>query len=132
MQLEWSSKVGKSAATIMIKNGLYLITTKMLDGADVVNNHVMVLRDGTMRGGGAFFYTFGSYTSSGGKWKGEATAQWSASDLPARIPMTVPNSTPQRSLAHEARESNQSCGCSSRIEKTFCAHPHDRERNCAI
>ncbi len=71
-----SSKVGgKSAATIMIKNGLYLITTKMLDGADVVNNHVMVLRDGTMRGGGAFFYTFGSYTCSGGKWKGEATTQ---------------------------------------------------------
>ena len=75
MQLEWSSKVGKSAATIMIKNGLYLIITKMLDGADVVNNHVVELRDGTMRGGGAFFYTFGSYTSSGGKWKGEATTQ---------------------------------------------------------
>jgi hypothetical protein len=42
------------AVTIMIRNGLYLITTKMPDGADVTNNHVMVLRDGTMRGGIGF------------------------------------------------------------------------------
>jgi hypothetical protein len=31
----------------------------------------MVLRDGTMRGGGGYYYTVGSYTCSGGKWKGE-------------------------------------------------------------
>ena len=65
----------RCAVTIMIRNGLYLITTKMLDSADVTNNHVMVLRDGTMRGGGAFFYVVGSYTGSGGKWKGEAITQ---------------------------------------------------------
>src|SRR6266536_2172114 len=31
----------------------------------------MVLRDGTMRGGGGFYFTVGSYTCSDGKWKGE-------------------------------------------------------------
>src|SRR5260370_334066 len=35
----------------------------------------MVLRDGTMRGGGGFYYSVGSYTCSDGKWKGEMTSQ---------------------------------------------------------
>jgi len=35
----------------------------------------MVLRDGTMRGGGGYYYTIGSYTCSGGKWKGEMTSR---------------------------------------------------------
>jgi hypothetical protein len=35
----------------------------------------LMLRDGTMRGGGGFYYTVGSYTCSGGKWKGEMTSQ---------------------------------------------------------
>ena len=59
----------------MIRNGLYLATTRFLDGVDAHNRHMMVLRDGTMRGGGPFFYTVGSYTCSGGKWKGEMTSQ---------------------------------------------------------
>jgi hypothetical protein len=63
---------------------------------------------------------------------GRGQERRSASGLPARIAMTVPNSTPQRSLAHEALESNQSCGCSYRIEKVFCAQPHYRECNYAI
>jgi hypothetical protein len=46
-------------ATIMIPNGLYLATTRMLDGVDAHNRHIMVLRDGTIRGGGPFFYTVG-------------------------------------------------------------------------
>jgi hypothetical protein len=56
---------------IMIRNGLYLAETRFLDGVDAYNRHVMVLRDGTMRGGGGFYYTVGSYTCSAGKWKGE-------------------------------------------------------------
>ena len=36
----------------MIPNGLYLAETTFLDGVDAYNRHVMVLRDGTMRGGG--------------------------------------------------------------------------------
>ena len=60
---------------IMIPNGLYLAETTFLDGVDAYNRHVMVLRDGTMRGGGGFYYTVGSYTCSGGKWKGEMTSR---------------------------------------------------------
>ena len=59
----------------MIRNGIYLATTKFLDGVEAYNRHVMVLRDGTMRGGGGFYYTVGSYTCAGGKWKGEMTSQ---------------------------------------------------------
>ena len=47
----------------------------MLDGVDAYNRHIMVLRDGTVRGGGPFFYTVGSFTCSEGKWKGELTSQ---------------------------------------------------------
>jgi hypothetical protein len=63
------------AASIMIRNGLYLAETRFLDGVEAYNRHVMVLRDGAMRGGGGFYYTVGSYTCSGGKWKGEMTSQ---------------------------------------------------------
>jgi hypothetical protein len=52
----------------MIRNGLYLAKTRFLDGVEAYNRHVMVLR-----GGGGFYYTVGSYTCSGGKWKGEMT-----------------------------------------------------------
>ena len=34
----------------MIRNGLYLAETTFLDGVEAYNRHVMVLRDGTMRG----------------------------------------------------------------------------------
>ena len=59
----------------MIRNGIYLATTRFLDGVEAYNRHVMVLRDGTMRGGGGFYYTVGSYTCSDGKWKGEMTSR---------------------------------------------------------
>jgi hypothetical protein len=59
----------------MIRNGLYLAETRFLDGVDAYNRHVMVLRDGMMRGGGGYYYTVGSYTCSSGKWKGEMTSR---------------------------------------------------------
>lgn len=59
----------------MIRNGLYHITVEMLDAAAGGNQGVMVLRDGTIRGGNSFFYAFGSYASANGKWKGEVTNQ---------------------------------------------------------
>ena len=59
----------------MITNGLYHITVEMLDAAEGGNQGVMVLRDGTIRGGDSFFYAFGIYTSGSGKWKGEVTNQ---------------------------------------------------------
>ena len=59
----------------MIRNGLYLAATRFLDGVEAHNRHIMVLRDGTIRGGGPFFYTVGSFTCSDGKWKGQMTSQ---------------------------------------------------------
>jgi hypothetical protein len=54
-----------------IGNGLYSIHIRMLDGIDGGNTGVMVLRDGRIRGGDAFFDYIGAYTSANGRWKGE-------------------------------------------------------------
>jgi len=54
-----------------IRNGLYSIHIRMLDGIDGGNTGVMVLHNGLIRGGDAFFDYVGSYTSAIGKWKGE-------------------------------------------------------------
>ena len=60
----------------MIRNdGLYHITVEMLDGIKGGNQGVMVVRDGTLRGGDSFFYAYGTYTAANGKWKGEVTNQ---------------------------------------------------------
>jgi T3SS negative regulator,GrlR len=57
----------------MLKNGLYSVVSKLLDGVEGGATGVSVLRDGTMRGGGSIYYHVGSYVCSGGKWKGELT-----------------------------------------------------------
>ena len=85
----------------MIRNGLYHITVEMLDGVQGGNQGVMVLRDGTLRGGNSFFYAYGTYTSANGKWK----------DLPELIPMTQPKATAWRSPASRPSDSNRSCAC---------------------
>jgi hypothetical protein len=54
-----------------IGNGLYSLHIRMLDGIDGGNTGVMVLHDGRIRGGDAFFDYVGSYTSANGRWKGE-------------------------------------------------------------
>src|SRR6202048_1365950 len=54
-----------------IKNGLYSIHIRMLDGIDGGNTGVMVLHDGRIHGGDAFFDYVGSYSSADGRWKGE-------------------------------------------------------------
>jgi hypothetical protein len=59
----------------MIRNGLYLVISKLLDDAEGGATGVSVLRDGTMRGGGPIYYHVGSYVCSGGKWKGELTVR---------------------------------------------------------
>ena len=59
----------------MIRNGLYSYESKALDGGDGGYRGVAVLRDGSILGGGSFFYFSGTYSCSGGKWKGEATQQ---------------------------------------------------------
>src|SRR5215813_59913 len=104
----------------MIRNGIYLAETRFLDCVDAYNRHVMVLRDGTMRGGGGFYYTVGSYTCSGGKWKGEMTSRehspisvrypWAGKVLSigftGPIRMTVPSSKPRHWPASDPFDSN--------------------------
>ena len=59
----------------VITNGLYSISTKLLDGVAGGATGISVLRDGTMLGGGSFLYHVGSYRCSDGKWKGEVTSR---------------------------------------------------------
>jgi hypothetical protein len=54
-----------------IGNGLYSIHIRMLDGIDAGNTGVMMLQDGRIRGGDAFFDYIGAYSAANGKWKGE-------------------------------------------------------------
>src|SRR5712691_290560 len=58
----------------MIRNGIYAYSATMLDGVlDGDGSGVTVLRDGALCGGNSFYYYIGSYSCSGGKWKGELT-----------------------------------------------------------
>jgi hypothetical protein len=43
----------------------------MLDGIDAGNTGVMMLQDGSIRGGDAFFDYIGAYSAANGRWKGE-------------------------------------------------------------
>jgi hypothetical protein len=56
-----------------IRNGLYSFEAKALDGMEGGDHGVVVLRDGTIRGGTSFFYLI--YSCSNGKWNGEMTSQ---------------------------------------------------------
>jgi hypothetical protein len=58
-----------------IVNGLYSIRIQMLDGIDNGLTGVMLLNDGRILGGDAFFYYIGSYTSANGRWKGQMLNQ---------------------------------------------------------
>ena len=63
--------VGEGAAV----NGLYSIHLRMLDGVDGGLTGVMLLNNGRILGGDAFFYYIGSYTSENGRWKGQILNQ---------------------------------------------------------
>ncbi|MFH0300596.1 GrlR family regulatory protein [Bradyrhizobium sp. 31Argb] len=54
-----------------IGNGLYSIHIRMLDGLDGGNTGVMMLHDGRIWGGDAYFDYIGAYTAANGRWKGE-------------------------------------------------------------
>jgi hypothetical protein len=58
-----------------IVNGLYSIHLRALDGVDGGLSGVMLLLDGRILGGDAFFYYLGSYSSVDGRWKGEILNQ---------------------------------------------------------
>ena len=59
----------------MIRNGLYALSVELLDGIEGGGNGVLVLRDGTIRGGDSFCYFIGTYRCCAGKWKGEVVSQ---------------------------------------------------------
>ena len=56
-------------------NGLYSIGLRVLDGIDGALTGVMLLNNGRILGGDAFFYYLGSYTSANGRWKGQILNQ---------------------------------------------------------
>lgn len=58
-----------------IADGLYAIHLSALDGVDAGLSGVMLLMDGRILGGDAFFYYLGSYSSANGRWKGEMLNQ---------------------------------------------------------
>jgi hypothetical protein len=58
-----------------IANGLYSIHLKILDGMAGGLTGVMLLNDGRIFGGDAFFYYLGSYSSANGRWKGQMVNQ---------------------------------------------------------
>ena len=58
-----------------IVSGLYSINIRMLDGLAGGQTGVMLLKDGRILGGDAFFYYLGAYSSANGRWKGEFVNQ---------------------------------------------------------
>ena len=63
-------------------NGLYFIRVEPAGGGRTENGGILVLRNGRILGGDAFFYYVGNYSGAGGSWKGEfSTRQHTRSDL---------------------------------------------------
>jgi hypothetical protein len=58
-----------------ITSGLYSINIRMLDGLAGGHTGVMLLLDGRILGGDAFFYYLGAYSSANGRWKGQFVNQ---------------------------------------------------------
>ena len=58
-----------------IVNGLYSVHIRLLDGVDGGLTGVMLIHDGRILGGDAFFYYLGTYTSANGRWKGQILNQ---------------------------------------------------------
>ena len=58
-----------------IVSGLYSINIRMLDGLAGGHTGVMLLNDGRILGGDAFFYYLGSYSSLNGRWRGQMVNQ---------------------------------------------------------
>lgn len=54
-----------------MRNGMYSIHIRMLDGIRARSNGVILLRDGRLLGGDPYFFTTGHYTVADGRWKGE-------------------------------------------------------------
>jgi hypothetical protein len=58
-----------------VVDGLYSVHIRLLDGVPGGLTGVMLLNNGRILGGDAFFYYIGSYISSNGRWKGQILNQ---------------------------------------------------------
>ena len=58
-----------------VANGLYSVHIRILDGVEGGLTGVMLLHNGRILGGDAFFYYLGTYTSANGRWKGQILNQ---------------------------------------------------------
>jgi hypothetical protein len=54
-----------------MRNGLYSIHIRMLDGVRGRANGVIILRDGRLLGGDPYFWSVGHYVATDESWKGE-------------------------------------------------------------
>ncbi|MBB1091653.1 hypothetical protein HUU61_10150 [Rhodopseudomonas palustris] len=54
-----------------MRNGLYSIHIRMLDGVRAWANGIIILRDGKLLGGDPYFWSVGDYTVGDGNWKGD-------------------------------------------------------------
>jgi hypothetical protein len=110
----------------MIRDGLYSIEGKALDGVEGGDSGVLVLRDGTIRGGTSFFYFVGTYSCSGGRWKGEMTIEEHT-----RAPPTRPMARRLVSLALQLHLSSEvstaSVGLVSSPPERPCENTVDRD-----
>ncbi len=79
------------ATKVTIRNGLYHIRIEMLDGVEGGNQGVMVLRDGTMRGGNSFFYAYGTYTDETAYGEGIALAGKQSVRFRANLRLLIPD-----------------------------------------
>lgn len=63
-------------------NGLYFIRVEPAGGGRAENGGILVLRNGRILGGDAFFYYVGSYSGTDGSWAGEfSTKQHTRSEI---------------------------------------------------
>jgi hypothetical protein len=53
-----------------IANGLYSVHMRVLDGIDAGLTGIMLLYDGRILGGDAYFFYVGTYSTANGRWKG--------------------------------------------------------------
>jgi len=78
------------ATKVTIRNGLR-IRIEMLDGVEGGNQAVMVLRNGTMRGGDSFFYAYGTYTDETAYGEGIALAGKQSIRFRANLRLLIPD-----------------------------------------
>lgn len=57
-----------------MNNGLFFVRVQA-DGGRAENGGVLVLRDGTILGGDAFFYYVGAFAGGDGQWRGQFTTR---------------------------------------------------------